>query len=194
MRYERWHSYTYANNIKAEIYYILINKKLINSALNCEAHSSFDHRIVSTKILLSLRRNTMQTTQTTLCDWFLLNNRDIRNNTKKQIRCSSGDIRNTPNDEYENFANAHLEIAAECILTKLRAKIEFRGNETTRKQIIIVNNYNYILLTIIIIGHFNDNNKSITIHQVFQENWYPFVIYLLDQFSFKLISSFNSMC
>ena len=28
----------------------------------------------------------------------------------------------TPNDEYENFINVHLEAAAECIPTKLRAK------------------------------------------------------------------------
>ena len=28
----------------------------------------------------------------------------------------------TPNDEYENFVNAHLEAAAECIPTKQRAK------------------------------------------------------------------------
>ena len=28
----------------------------------------------------------------------------------------------TPNDEYQNFVNAHIEAAAECIPTKLRAK------------------------------------------------------------------------
>ena len=28
----------------------------------------------------------------------------------------------TPNDKYENFINTHLEAAAECIPTKLRAK------------------------------------------------------------------------
>ena len=28
----------------------------------------------------------------------------------------------TPNDEYENSVNAHLEMAAECIATKQRAK------------------------------------------------------------------------
>ena len=28
----------------------------------------------------------------------------------------------TPNDEYENFVNVHLEAAAECISTKQRAK------------------------------------------------------------------------
>ena len=37
-------------------------------------------------------------------------------------RCTSGDIRNTQNDEYENFVNAHIETAAECIPTKLKAK------------------------------------------------------------------------
>ena len=28
----------------------------------------------------------------------------------------------TPNDEYENFVNAHLEATAECIPTKQRTK------------------------------------------------------------------------
>ena len=28
----------------------------------------------------------------------------------------------TPNDDYENFVNAHLEAAAKCIPTKLRSK------------------------------------------------------------------------
>ena len=28
----------------------------------------------------------------------------------------------TPNDEYENLVNAHMEIAAECIPAKLRPK------------------------------------------------------------------------
>ena len=30
--------------------------------------------------------------------------------------------RHTPNDEYENFVNVHLEAAAECIPTKQRTK------------------------------------------------------------------------
>ena len=29
----------------------------------------------------------------------------------------------TPNDEYENFGNAHLEAVAKCIPTKERAKV-----------------------------------------------------------------------
>ena len=52
-------TYTDANNIKAHIDYVFINKKWNNSALNCEAYSSFegvssDHRIVTAKIRLSL--------------------------------------------------------------------------------------------------------------------------------------------
>ena len=35
-------TYTYANNTKAQIDYVLINKKWKNSALNCEAYSSFE--------------------------------------------------------------------------------------------------------------------------------------------------------
>ena len=45
-----------------------INKKWINSILNCEASSSFEgvssnHRIISTKICLSLHRNKKQTSE-----------------------------------------------------------------------------------------------------------------------------------
>ena len=51
------HTHTRANNTKVQILYVLINKKWKNSALNCEAYSSFegvsnDHRIVTAKIWL----------------------------------------------------------------------------------------------------------------------------------------------
>ena len=54
---------------KAQIDYILINKKWNYSALNCVAYSSFegvysDHCIVTAKIRLSLRRNAARTTTT----------------------------------------------------------------------------------------------------------------------------------
>ena len=54
-------TYTYANNSKARIDYVFINKKWKNSAINCEAYSSFegissDHRIVTAKIRLSQRK------------------------------------------------------------------------------------------------------------------------------------------
>ena len=73
------------DNAKAQINYILINKKWNNSALNCEAYSSFDgessdDRIVTLKIRLSLRRSAARTTTTVHYDWSLLNNWDIRDN------------------------------------------------------------------------------------------------------------------
>ena len=55
-------TYTYVNKSKTNIDYIFINNKWNNSALNCEAYSSFesvfsDRRIVTAKIRLNLRRN-----------------------------------------------------------------------------------------------------------------------------------------
>ena len=74
---------TYVKNTEAQIDYVFKNKKWNNSALNCEAYSSFevvssDHRVVTAKIRLSLRRNATRTTTTVHYDWTLLNNRDIR--------------------------------------------------------------------------------------------------------------------
>ena len=125
-------TYTYANNTKAQIDYVLINKKWKNSAMNCEAYSSFegvstDHRIVTAKIRLSLRKNAKRTATTKHYDWALLNNRDIRDKYVLELRNRFETLqekteKSTPNDEYENFVNAHLEAAAKCIPTKLKTK------------------------------------------------------------------------
>ena len=125
-------TYTYANNTKAQIDYVLINKKWKNSAMNCEAYSSFegvstDHRIVTAKIRLSLRKNAKRTATTKHYDWALLNNRDIRDKYVLELRnrfetLQENTEKSTPNDEYENFVNAHLEAAAKCIPTKLKTK------------------------------------------------------------------------
>ena len=124
-------TYTYANNTKAQIDYVFINKKWNNSALNCEAYSSFEgvstnHQIVTAKIPLSLRKNAIRTTTTVHYDRALLNNRDIRDKYVFELRNKFDALQkkietHTPNDEYENFINAHLE-AAECIPTKQRTK------------------------------------------------------------------------
>ena len=58
--------HTNTDNIKALLYDILVKKMWINNAFKCEAYFSFDgisfdHRIVSGKIRLSLRRNKKQT-------------------------------------------------------------------------------------------------------------------------------------
>ena len=125
-------TYTYTNNTKAQIDYIFINKKWNNSVLNCEAYSSFegvfsDHRIIMAKIQLSLRRNTARTSTTVQYEWFLLNNWDIRDKYALTLRNKFNTLQeksetHTLNDEYENFVNAHLEAAAECIPTKQTAK------------------------------------------------------------------------
>ena len=127
---ELW-TYTYANNTKTQIDYVFINKKWKNGTINCEAYFPFegvssDHRIVSAKIRLSLRRNVTRTATTKQYDWALLNNRDIKDKYVLALRNKFDTPQNTeirtPNDEYENFVNAHLETAAKCILTKFRTK------------------------------------------------------------------------
>ena len=125
-------TYTYANNTKAQIDFVLINKKWKNSAMNCEAYSSFegvstDHRIVTAKIRLSLRKNAKRSATTKHYDWALLNNKDIRDKYVLELRNRFETLqerteKSTPNDEYENFVNAHLEAAAKYIPTKLKTK------------------------------------------------------------------------
>ena len=125
-------TYTYANNTKAQIDYVFINKKGNNRALNYEAYSSFDgvssnHWNVTAKIRLSLWRNTTQTIIPIHYDYSLLNNRNIRDRYALTLRNNFDALQektetHTPNDEYENFVNAYLEGVAECIPTKLRAK------------------------------------------------------------------------
>ena len=92
-------TYTYPNNTKAQIDYVFIKKKWNNSALNCEAYSSFedvstDHQIVTAKIRLSLRKNAIRIKYT-------LALRNKYNALQEQTET------HTPNDEYENFVNAY---------------------------------------------------------------------------------------
>ena len=125
-------TYTYANNSKAHRDYVLINKKWKNSAIICEAYSSFegvssDHRIVTAKIRLGLRKNATQTASTKHYDWALLNNRDIRDENVIELRNrfetqQEKTEKRTPNDEYKNFINVHLEAATKCIPTELKTK------------------------------------------------------------------------
>ena len=125
-------TYTYANNSKAQIDYVFINKKWKNSAINCEAYSSFEgmssnHRIVTAKLRLSLRKNATRTATTKHYDWALLNNRDIRDKYVLELRNRFETLqekteKGTPNDEYENFVEAHHEAASKCIPIKPRTK------------------------------------------------------------------------
>ena len=85
--------------------------------MNCEAYSSFegvsfDHQIVMAK---------------NHYDWALLNNRDIREKYVLELRNRFETLqekteKGTPNEEFENFVNVHLKVAAKCIPTKPRTK------------------------------------------------------------------------
>ena len=60
-------------------------------------------------------------------DWALLNNRDIRDKYVLELRNRFETLqektgKGTPNDEYENFVDAHLEAASKRIPTKPRTK------------------------------------------------------------------------
>ena len=110
----------------------LYKQEMENSSMNCKAYSSFedvssDHRIVTAKIQLSLRKNATRTVTTKHYDWALLNNRDIRDKYVLELRnrfeaLQEETEKGTPNDEYENSINAHLKAAAKCIPTKPRTK------------------------------------------------------------------------
>ena len=70
----------------------------------------------------------MSWTTTVHYDYSLLNNRDIRDKYGLTLRNKFDALQeksetHTPNNEYENFANAHLEAVAERIPTKQRAKL-----------------------------------------------------------------------
>ena len=99
--------------------------------MKCEAYSSFegvssDHRIVTAKLRLSLRKNTTRKATTKHYDWALLNNRDIRDKYALELRnrfeTQEKTEKVTSNDEYENFVETYLEVASKCIPTKPRTK------------------------------------------------------------------------
>ena len=88
---------------------------------------STDHRIVTAKIGLSQRKNDTQTTTTKQYVWDPLNNKNIREKYTSAIRKKYDALQEqtetfTPNEEYENFVNAHFEALAEFIPTKQRWK------------------------------------------------------------------------
>ena len=88
---EKLWTYTYANNSKVQIDYVFRNRNWKNSAMNCEAYSTFegvssDHRIVTAKVRLSLRKNATRKATTKHYDWALLNNRDIRDKYALELR------------------------------------------------------------------------------------------------------------
>ena len=112
---------------------MLVNRKWINSLMNCETYSTFegvcsDHRIVSAKIRLSLRANKPKAVSSPRYDWStLLSNDDIRNRYTITVRNRfdhhQQDIgHHTPSSTYDDFVTAHCEVAVHCIQMKPKVK------------------------------------------------------------------------
>ena len=107
----------------AQLDYISINKKWINSTLNFEVYASFegvssDHRIVTGKIRLSLYRNKKQTVKTTCYDWSSLTNKDITNKYTVIVRNKFDFLL----EIYENFVTVYKGAESEFVPTKPRIK------------------------------------------------------------------------
>ena len=72
-------------------------------------------------------------------DWALLNNRDIRDKYVVEMRNTFETLqekteKGTPNDEYENFVNAHLEATEKCIPTKPKTKYRVPWETLTMRE------------------------------------------------------------
>ena len=112
---------------KSYIYIYIYKWK--NSALNCEAYSSFegvttDHLIVTAKIRLSLWKNAKRTATTKHYDWALLNNKDIRDKYVLELRNRFETLQEKTEKVHQttNTKISYLEAAAKYIPTKIKTK------------------------------------------------------------------------
>ena len=126
-------TFTYPNGNKAQLDYLIINKKWVNSAKNCEAYHieegiSSDHRIVTLKIILSLRANKMRTNIKTKYDWkHLVQNKDLQNQFSVALRNRYNVLQlenenKSADSAYQNFVKAHDETAQILIPKKEKRK------------------------------------------------------------------------
>ena len=123
----------------------------MKTTLNCGAYISFegvsfDHRIITAKIWVSLCRNKKKTVITTHYNWSSLANRNISNKYIVTVRNkfhTHQEIseRHIPNDEYEKFVTVPMKTSAECIPTEPKGKCRIpwkslvvRKNEITSKK------------------------------------------------------------
>ena len=127
-------TFTYPNGIKAQLDYILVNKKGKNSALNCEAYNSFtsvnsDHRIVSAKIRLSLRVHKNKGRKKVNYNWNqLLSDNNIKSDYSVDVKNrfealqADGNDENNADTTYNNIMAAHNEAAKMYIPKKEKKK------------------------------------------------------------------------
>ena len=115
-------THIYPNGDRAQLDYMIINKKWINSVQNCEAYHSLegispDHRIVSLKIKFSLRPNKKKSNTKIAYNWeHLISNVDLRNQFSTSLRnryniLQLEDTNESAYNAYQNFIKAHNETA-----------------------------------------------------------------------------------
>ena len=112
-RGQSW-THTSPNASKSQIYYVIINRKWKNSAINCIAYNSFisvasDHRIVSAHIRLSPRANKTRKSNRKNFEWSeLRNNSALRSSFVIKVQNRFEALQNTSllptaNSIFSNF-------------------------------------------------------------------------------------------
>ena len=117
------------NGRKTQVDYILVNKKWKNSVHNVEAYNSFasigsDHRLLTAKIRLSLRKSKTPEREKSY-DWSTLKNEDLQKlytltvrNRYATLSIETDDI----SDNYAKFIQANKEATEQLIPTKKKSK------------------------------------------------------------------------
>ena len=129
---KQW-THKYPNGVLAQLDFLIVNKKWINSAHNCEAYSSFegvlsDHRIITAELQLSLRANRKNDALRIPYEWSALSDSpDICAQftielTNRFESLQGRDGNTTADSTYKNFVSAHREAAEICIPRKPRQK------------------------------------------------------------------------
>ena len=134
-------TFTYPNGKKAQLDYILVNKKWQNTVRNCEAYNTFcligsDHRIVTAELKLKLKlRATKNLKKKTKYNWnCLIKDKDIKEKYNIEVRnrfevLNTEDNIQSADSIYQSIVAAHAA-ATESVISKLQ-KVE------TKRQIAI---------------------------------------------------------
>ena len=128
-RNEKLWTFTYPNGKKAQLDYILVNKKWQNTVRNCEAYNIFcsigsDHPIVTAELKLKLRA-TKNLKKKKKYDWnCLIENKDIKEKYNIEVRnrfevLNTEDNIQSTDSIYQSIVAAHAA-TTESVIPKLR--------------------------------------------------------------------------
>ena len=128
---KKW-TFIYPNKTKAQIDYIVINRKWKNSVLNSEPYNSFssmasDHRIVTARFRLSLRSNKNQVKKQIYDYNYLINDKNVKQLYAIEVKnrfeiLNSLDTTQSSETMYNNIMSAHQEAAKKTIPLKQKKK------------------------------------------------------------------------